>query len=205
VALSFLYLAFLRTIQILCLKRSDSLRSAHRSRHAPARGGGPPTASGPSRAATLGSSAPCRAQPTDPEGEVQQVLCAARHPAPLVSRAGPAQVDLPEASGRPTIPSGIVWLVVHLARENPTWGYRRTHGELSVLGIDRAPSTRSVRKRDGACHQGLVGAESVKPDETPSSHEIRASSSLAGSLIHAAVGITGAVDGRCPNLIGLAA
>src|ERR1022692_106600 len=44
-------------------------------------------------------------------------------------------------SGRPRIPAGTVQMVVRLARENPLWGYLRIHGELSVLGIDLAPAS----------------------------------------------------------------
>src|SRR5512133_3438594 len=36
--------------------------------------------------------------------------------------------------GRPPVPAGLRALVVRLARGNPTWGYRREHGELAVLG-----------------------------------------------------------------------
>ncbi|GGV87947.1 hypothetical protein GCM10010294_70300 [Streptomyces griseoloalbus] len=32
-------------------------------------------------------------------------------------------------------------LVLRPARENPTWGYRRLHGELLVLGVKVAAST----------------------------------------------------------------
>jgi hypothetical protein len=47
----------------------------------------------------------------------------------------------PRPSGRPSIPAGTVQLIVRLARENPTWGYRRVHGELSAMGIDLAASS----------------------------------------------------------------
>jgi putative transposase len=43
--------------------------------------------------------------------------------------------------GRSRIPAGTVQLVVRLARENPTWGYRRIHGELSATGVDLAASS----------------------------------------------------------------
>jgi putative transposase len=44
-------------------------------------------------------------------------------------------------SGRPGIPQGAVRLVLRLARENPTWGYRRIQGELATLGVRLAAST----------------------------------------------------------------
>ena len=43
--------------------------------------------------------------------------------------------------GRPPIDLGIARLVVRLAKENPVWGYRRVHGELTKLGGTVAPST----------------------------------------------------------------
>jgi putative transposase len=42
---------------------------------------------------------------------------------------------------RPRTDRRISELVLRLARENPTWGYRRIHGELIGLGIRLAPST----------------------------------------------------------------
>ena len=44
-------------------------------------------------------------------------------------------------SGRPAVPAGTVQLVLRLARENPTWGYRRIHGELASMGVRLAPSS----------------------------------------------------------------
>jgi putative transposase len=43
--------------------------------------------------------------------------------------------------GRPPTAPGIARLVVRLAKENPLWGHRRIHGELTKLGIAVAPST----------------------------------------------------------------
>jgi transposase InsO family protein len=43
--------------------------------------------------------------------------------------------------GRPPTAASIARLVVLLAKENPLWGYRRIHGELTKLGLAVAPST----------------------------------------------------------------
>ncbi|MEU4550322.1 integrase core domain-containing protein [Nonomuraea dietziae] len=44
-------------------------------------------------------------------------------------------------SGRPRTEVSVRRLVLRLVRENPTWGYRRVHGELVGLGFTLAPST----------------------------------------------------------------
>jgi len=43
--------------------------------------------------------------------------------------------------GRPPTVPDIARLVVRLAKENPLWGHRRIHGELTKLGVTVAPST----------------------------------------------------------------
>jgi putative transposase len=43
--------------------------------------------------------------------------------------------------GRPPTVPGVGRLVVRLAKENPLWGHRRIHGELTKLGVTVAPST----------------------------------------------------------------
>ncbi|MFC7723107.1 helix-turn-helix domain-containing protein [Nonomuraea recticatena] len=57
---------------------------------------------------------------------------------------------MPKRRGRPPTVRSIRALVLRLVRENPSWGYRRVHGELSTLGIKVAPSTVwEILKRDG--------------------------------------------------------
>jgi putative transposase len=43
--------------------------------------------------------------------------------------------------GRPRTVASIRRLMLRMVHENPTWGYRRVHGELAVLGIKVAAST----------------------------------------------------------------
>ncbi|WP_323373838.1 integrase core domain-containing protein [Plantactinospora alkalitolerans] len=52
-----------------------------------------------------------------------------------------ARRSRPDQAGRPRTARSVRRLVLRLARENSTWGYRRTHGELLVLGVKAAAST----------------------------------------------------------------
>jgi transposase len=45
------------------------------------------------------------------------------------------------APGRPRTAQAVRTLVLEMARDNPGWGYRRIHGELTGLGYKIAPST----------------------------------------------------------------
>jgi transposase len=52
-----------------------------------------------------------------------------------------AAVSRPRRRGRPPTVRSIRALVLRLVAENPSWGYRRVHGELLTLGIKVAAST----------------------------------------------------------------
>jgi hypothetical protein len=47
----------------------------------------------------------------------------------------------PNRHGRRAVTAELRSLAVRLARENPTWGYRRIHGELRRLGYGIGAST----------------------------------------------------------------
>ncbi|MEW2490878.1 integrase core domain-containing protein [Streptomyces sp. NPDC048411] len=52
-----------------------------------------------------------------------------------------AKTCRPKRPGRPRTVRSVRALVLRLARENSTWGYRRIHGELAILGVKVAAST----------------------------------------------------------------
>jgi len=52
-----------------------------------------------------------------------------------------AKASRPKRPGRPPTVRSIRRLVLRLTRENPSWGYRRIHGELAALGLTVAAST----------------------------------------------------------------
>jgi transposase InsO family protein len=52
-----------------------------------------------------------------------------------------ARISRPKHAGRPPTVRSIRAVVLRLAHENNSWGYRRIHGELLVLGVKIAPST----------------------------------------------------------------
>ena len=53
-------------------------------------------------------------------------------------------LELPTPAGPSTVAAAIRALVLRLARENPTWGYRRIHGELCRLGHQRRIGASTV-------------------------------------------------------------
>jgi putative transposase len=52
-----------------------------------------------------------------------------------------AAMSRPRRRGRPPTVRSVRVLVLRLVRENPSWGYRRVHGELLTLGVTIAAST----------------------------------------------------------------
>ena len=56
----------------------------------------------------------------------------------------------PRRPGRPGIPAGTVEITCQIARENPTWGYRRIQGELAGVGVVLASSSVwTILRRNG--------------------------------------------------------
>jgi hypothetical protein len=80
-----------------------------------------------------------------PRPALQRVRLLVRpdHPALASRSAGPphAAVSRPCRQGRPRTLRSIRALVLRLARENSSWGYRRVHGERLTLGVKVAAST----------------------------------------------------------------
>ena len=66
-------------------------------------------------------------------------------------------------SGRPATHRTVRWVVLRLARENESWGYRRIQGEFAGLGITVAPSTVGLLARSANWrHRWAICAECRK-------------------------------------------
>jgi putative transposase len=82
----------------------------------------------------------------------------------LVARHWTYPPKMDSAAGRPRTAGVVRELVVRLARENPSWGHRRIHGELVGLGCRLAAATvwNIVRK---------AGLDPVRRGQGPSWRE----------------------------------
>ncbi|RAG84309.1 hypothetical protein DN069_17625 [Streptacidiphilus pinicola] len=81
--------------------------------------------------------------------------------------------------GRPRTVVSIRHLVLRLAQENPSWGYRRIHGERAVLGIRVAPSAVSEFLEAGGVDPRLHRSSASAALPTPPMHVIRAGAATA--------------------------
>jgi len=149
-ALSFVYLAFVRVLELLRLQRCDAADLAIEVivlRHEVAILGRQVTrpALRPADRALLAALSRLLSRAKRSRFFVQPETLLRWH-RDLVRR----RWTYPHRPGRPSIPVGTARLVVRLARENPTWGYRRIHGELVGMGIGLAPSSVwAILKRHG--------------------------------------------------------
>jgi putative transposase len=150
VALSFLYLVFVRTLQLVLLQRSDTADLAIEVvilRHEVSvlrRQIARPVLRPRDRALLSGLS---RLLPRKKRHRLfVQPDTLLRWHRDLIRR----KWAYPKPPGRPRIPAGAAQTVVRLAKENPTWGYRRIQGELSVMGIALSPtSVWNILRRHG--------------------------------------------------------
>jgi putative transposase len=140
-ALSFLYLAFVRMLQVLRLLQSDKEELAIEVvmlRHEVAvlrRQVGRPALRTSDRALLAGLSRLLGRQRLGRFFVQPETLL--RWHRDLVRR----RWTYPRRPGRPSVPAGTVQIILRLAGENPIWGYRRVHGELATMGIALAPSS----------------------------------------------------------------
>jgi putative transposase len=148
-ALSFLYLAFTKILQLLILGRRDSNELAIEVlmlRHEVAvlrRQVVRPALRPPDRALLAGLSRllDCRRR----RRFFVQPETLLRWHRDLVRR----KWIYAHRPGRPSIPPGTVAVILRLARENP-WGYRRIQGELARMGVVLAPSSVwAILRRNG--------------------------------------------------------
>jgi len=149
-ALSFLYLAFTRVLELLHLSRRDNSELAIEVvmlRHEVAvlrRQITRPALRPPDRAILAGLSRLLNRQHRSRFFVQPDTLL--RWHRDLVRR----KWTQPHRPGRPRIPAGTSAIIVRLARENSTWGYRRIQGELARMGVVLAPSSVwSILRRHG--------------------------------------------------------
>ena len=106
----------------------------------------------------LGSLGSSRA--TSGVGQLVQPTTLLRWHRDLVRR----QWAYPHRRGRPTVTAELRQLVLRMAKENPTWGYRRVHGELCRLGYKIGASTVwSILQRAGVDPAPQRSAVSWRP------------------------------------------
>ena len=173
-ALSFLYMAFVRVLQLLRLRRSEQDELAVevvvlRHEISVLRRQVERPALRPADRAVLAGLSRLMSKVRRGRFFVEPETLLGWHRAPVRRQWTYRQQGRP---GRPHLPAGTVQLVLRLAKENPTWGYRRIHGELARMGVVLAPSSVwAILRRHGVepspRRSGPTWSEFLRTQATP--------------------------------------